>query len=234
MSSDQSGDLQAYCVDVARRAKAAATALGVLCGEVKNDWLTSSAKQLRQQSAEIIAANSRDLAAAPDYGLTTAEVDRLRLDEERIDGIARGLEEVAMLPDPVGETIQSTVRPNGLEVAKVRVPLGVVFFIYESRPNVTADAAAICAKSGNAVILRGGKEARHSSQAIVEILQRVGRDVGMPEDAVQLVATDGPCSCRPLPRPGRLDRCCHPTWRRGLDSARRRGSDHASDQTLRW
>lgn len=189
VSSDQSGDLQAYCVDVARRAKTAATALGVLCGEVKNDWLTSSAKQLRQRSAEIIAANSRDLAAAPDYGLTTAEVDRLRLDEERIDGIARGLEEVAMLPDPVGETIQSTVRPNGLEVAKVRVPLGVVFFIYESRPNVTADAAAICAKSGNAVILRGGKEARHSSQAIVEILQRVGRDVGMPEDAVQLVAT---------------------------------------------
>jgi len=189
MSADQSDALKTYCIDVARRAHAAAAALGVVRGEIKNAWLTGSAARLRAASQQIVEANSRDIAAAPDYGLTAAQVDRLRLDTARIDGIARGLEEIAMLPDPVGETIQSTIRPNGLEVAKVRVPLGVVFFIYESRPNVTADAAAICAKSGNAVILRGGKEARHSSQTIVDILQDVGRAEGLPEDAVQLVAT---------------------------------------------
>ncbi len=99
------------------------------------------------------------------------------------------MEDIAALPDPIGETIESTVRPNGLQIAKVRVPLGTVFFIYESRPNVTADAAAICVKSGNAVILRGGKEARHSSQAIVNLLQRTAARCGLPEDAVQLVAT---------------------------------------------
>jgi glutamate-5-semialdehyde dehydrogenase len=100
-----------------------------------------------------------------------------------------GLQEIAALPDPVGETMESTVRPNGLEIAKVRVPLGVVFFIYEARPNVTADAAAICLKSGNAVILRGGKEARHSSEAIVKVLRRAASDLGLPNDAIQLVAT---------------------------------------------
>ena len=130
-----------------------------------------------------------DLEAAPGYGLTNAEIDRLRLTPSRIEEIAAALEAVAALPDPIGEVIESTVRPNGLEISKVRVPLGVVFFIYESRPNVTADAAAICVKSGNAVILRGGKEAVHSSRAIVEILGEVLAEVGLPADAVQQVAT---------------------------------------------
>jgi glutamate-5-semialdehyde dehydrogenase len=111
------------------------------------------------------------------------------LTNEGIDGIAIGLEEVAALPDPIGEVIESSIRPNGLEVSRIRVPLGVVFFIYESRPNVTADAAAICVKSGNAVILRGGKEAAHSSLAIVDILNEVATDLGMPSDAIQLVST---------------------------------------------
>src|SRR5439155_21279312 len=117
------------------------------------------------------------------------QIDRSRLTPQRKDEIATGLEEVAALPDPIGEIIESSVRPNGLEVLKRRVPLGVVFFIYESRPNVTADAAAICLKSGNAVILRGGKEAAHSSAAIVEILKEATVDHGLPADALHLVET---------------------------------------------
>ncbi|MFP6588055.1 MAG: glutamate-5-semialdehyde dehydrogenase, partial [Pirellulaceae bacterium] len=128
-------------------------------------------------------------AAAPSFELSDAQVDRLSLDDERVESIATALEAIALLPDPVGETISSSVRPNGLEVTKVRVPLGVVFFIYESRPNVTADAAAICLKSGNAVILRGGKEAAHSSKAIVDVLIKVAADVGIPEHSLQLVST---------------------------------------------
>ena len=129
------------------------------------------------------------MAAAPGYGLTDAAIDRLRLNRKRIEEIAVGLEQIAELADPIGELIRTTNRPNGLRIDKVRVPLGVVFFIYESRPNVTADAAAICVKSGNAVILRGGKEAIHSSQAIVELLGEAADEVGLPADAVQLVST---------------------------------------------
>jgi len=182
-------NLQQYCLDVARRARGAGQALAGVTGAMKNAWLLKSARRLREREADILAANEHDLAAAPGYGLSGAAVDRLRLTTERIDAIAVGLEQVAALPDPIGEVIESSVRPNGLEVNKVRVPLGVIFFIYESRPNVTADAAALCVKSGNAVILRGGKEAAHSSRAIVEILAAVATEVGLPADAVQLVET---------------------------------------------
>src|SRR5438105_15419068 len=182
-------DLAEYCRDVARRAKAASAELAVVRGEQKNAWLRDSAARLRQQTSTLLEANAADVAAAPDFGLTEAEIDRLRLTSKRIEEIAVGLEEVAALPDPVGEVIESSVRPNGLEILKIRVPLGVVFFIYESRPNVTADAAAICIKSGNAVILRGGKEAAHSSRAIVDILQEVGKKHQLPPDAVHLVET---------------------------------------------
>ena len=144
---------------------------------------------LREQAASIQQQNQADIDAAPDFGLTDAQIDRLRLTDERIESITVALEEIAALPDPIGEIIESTVRPNGLEILKVRVPLGVVFFIYESRPNVTADAAAICVKSGNAVILRGGKEAAHSNQAIAAVLQEAATECGIPADAVQLVAT---------------------------------------------
>src|SRR5262249_49842030 len=122
-------------------------------------------------------------------GLTVAAVDRLRLTAQGIAGIAQALDEVAALRDPVGDVIEGSVRPNGLEVQKVRVPLGVIFFVYESRPNVTADAGALCVKSGNAVILRGGKEAAHSNRAIVEILGEALDEIGLPADAVQLVET---------------------------------------------
>jgi glutamate-5-semialdehyde dehydrogenase len=182
-------DLRQYCLDVARRARAAADELARVDGQRKIDWLRRSALLLRERSAEILAANQLDLAAAPGYGLTEAETDRLRLNPSRVESIAAALEEIAALPDPVGEVIESTVRPNGLEVLKVRVPLGVIFFIYESRPNVTADAAAICVKSGNAVILRGGKEAAHSSRAVVDLLCEALDEVGLPADAVQLVNT---------------------------------------------
>ncbi len=181
-------DLVAYCTDVAERAKRASVELVRISGEQKVAWLRSSAALLRSRAEVIQEANAQDLAAAPGFGLTDAQIDRLRLTTERIESIAVALEEVAALREPIGETIDSTIRPNGLEIRKVRVPLGVVFFVYESRPNVTADAAAICVKSGNAVILRGGKEARHSSRAIVDILTERAVADGLPVDAVQLVS----------------------------------------------
>jgi glutamate-5-semialdehyde dehydrogenase len=189
MAENQAADLREYCLDVARRAQRAATELGRVTGAVKNAWLRRTVRLLSERSLALTEANRRDLAAAPGFGLTEAQIDRLKLTPARVEAIARGLEEVAMLPDPIGEVIWSSVRPNGLRVMKVRVPLGVIFFIYESRPNVTADAAALCVKSGNAVILRGGKEAAHSNTAIAEILAEAAADVGLPPDAVQLVAT---------------------------------------------
>jgi glutamate-5-semialdehyde dehydrogenase len=187
MSIAEIHDLKQYCLEVAQRAKSASANLALLGGAAKNLWLRRSAAHLRERTADLLAANAEDLASAPTYGLSDAQVDRLKLDRNSVDGIAVGLEEIAALPDPVGEIIESSVRPNGLEVQKVRVPLGVVFFIYESRPNVTADAAAICVKSGNAVILRGGKEAHHSSAAIVKVLHEAADECGVPRDAVQLI-----------------------------------------------
>ena len=181
--------LEAYCRQTAAAAKTASRRLASLDTEVKNRWLMRSADALEASIETIEVANRKDLDAAPQYGLTDAQIDRLRLDASRIGGIATALREIAALPDPVGEVLDGFTRPGGLRILKRRVPLGVVFFIYESRPNVTADAAAICVKSGNAVILRGGKEAIHSSRAIVEILNDCGRQCGLPDDAVQLVST---------------------------------------------
>lgn len=189
MSIAENVQLREYCQDVAVRAKEASAKLATVSGDQKNSWLRHSANRLREQVAELLKANARDLDAAPEFGLTEAQIDRLKLSQERIDGIAAALEEIAMFTDPIGEVIESTVRPSGLEVSKIRVPMGVVFFVYESRPNVTADAAAICIKSGNAVILRGGKEAAHSSRAIVDVMMESAEDFGIPQDAVQLVAT---------------------------------------------
>ena len=181
-------NLAEYCLHTAQKAKEASAKLAGVGGAAKDQWLRASAAALRSRAEQIIAANQHDIEAAPTFGLDAAQIDRLQLTEERIQGIAAGLEQVAALPDPIGEVIESSRRPNGLEIQKRRVPLGVVFFIYESRPNVTADAAAICVKSGNAVILRGGKEAAHSSRAIVETLQDVAATCGIPSDAVQLVS----------------------------------------------
>jgi glutamate-5-semialdehyde dehydrogenase len=182
-------DLRQYCLETARRARRASEPLATLAGAPKNAWLRRAAELLRTRSGELTKANAADVAAAPQFGLTPAQVDRLRLTPGAIESMAVGLEQVAALPEPIGEVIDSSIRPNGLKVLKVRVPLGVVFFIYESRPNVTADAAAICVKGGNAVILRGGKEAAHSNRAIAELLAEAARETGVPEGAVQLVAT---------------------------------------------
>ncbi len=188
MTIAQENDLQAYCLDTARRARLAAEGLIKVSAETKNSWLRESATRLRANESELLAANALDLEAAPGFGLSDAQADRLRLSSERIDGIAQGMEQVAEFAEPIGEVMETTSRPNGLQLQKVRVPLGVVFFVYESRPNVTADAAALCVKSGNAVILRGGKEAAHSSRAIVDILRAVAEEKGVPVDAVQLVS----------------------------------------------
>ncbi|SFJ16284.1 glutamate-5-semialdehyde dehydrogenase [Planctomicrobium piriforme] len=182
-------DLKLYTERVAKQARAASRKLATVRGEQKNAWLRRSAAAIREQSAQLIAANELDISKAPEYGLTDAETDRLRLTPARLAGIASALEEVTALPDPVGEVISSNPRPNGLMVMQVRVPLGVVFFIYESRPNVTADAAALCVKSGNAVILRGGKEALHSNLALYRLLKSTLIECGLPEHAVQLVET---------------------------------------------
>jgi glutamate-5-semialdehyde dehydrogenase len=182
-------DLPLYCDDLARRARTAARTLATAIGQRKNDWLRQAATALEARSGEILEANARDVAAAKTFELTPAQVDRLRLTPDRIRAAAVGMREVAALPDPVGRVLDSNVRPNGLLVEKIGVPLGVIFFIYESRPNVTVDAAALCVKSGNAVILRGGKEAMHSNTALHAILQDALAETGLPRDAVQLVAT---------------------------------------------
>src|SRR3954468_11005031 len=182
-------DLAAECRALADRAKAAARALAVVRGAAKDAWLRRSAEALKARSEEILAANARDIAAAPGHGLNAAAVDRLTLNPKRIDEMAKGLLDVAALPDPVGEVLVSSRRPNGLDVTQVRVPLGVIFMIYESRPNVTLDAAALCVKSGNAAILRGGKEAIHSNRALHRVLADELAPCGLPGDAVQLVAT---------------------------------------------
>jgi len=188
-SSIPSADLPAYCVDLARRARAAARLLTTVSGARKNAWLERTADALGQRSAEILAANEKDVAGAGELGLSAAEIDRLRLTPQRLRDAAAGMREIATLPDPVGQVRGSCVRPNGLEVHKVGVPLGVLLFIYESRPNVTVDAAALSVKSGNAILLRGGREALHSNTALHHVLCDGLRACELPEYAVQLVET---------------------------------------------
>jgi glutamate-5-semialdehyde dehydrogenase len=177
------------CRAMAQEAKRAARQLAVARGAARNAWLVRSAAAVRQRRDELLTANARDVTAAPAAGLSTAAIDRLTLNSIRIEEMAQGLRDVAALPDPIGEVITSSRRPNGLEVRQVRVPLGVIFMVYESRPNVTADAAALCVKSGNAVILRGGKEAIHTNRAIHRILADELVACGLPEHSVQLVTT---------------------------------------------
>lgn len=182
-------NLAQHCRDIATRARRAAIDLANIPAEKKAACLKAAAARIRADVDAILAANKLDLAAAPGFGLSAAAIDRLTLDVKRVEGIAAGVEAVALLPDPVGEVLEETTRPNGLVVKKIRVPLGVVFFIYESRPNVTADAAAVALAAGNAIILRGGKEAAHSSGRIVESMRAAIAASGLPVDCVQLVDT---------------------------------------------
>ena len=176
---------------LARQAKAASRELAKLTTDQKNQCLLAMAAALEKSADKIKAANARDMEAGTQMGLTVAMLDRLKLDDRRIEGMAKGLREVAALADPVGRVLDERVRPNGLRLRKISTPIGVVVIIYESRPNVTADAASLCFKSGNATILRGGKEAMHSNQIIASIMVGAGRKAvaNFPQHAVQVVAT---------------------------------------------
>ena len=180
-------DIRNAVESLARQARAASYRLSQLTTDEKNAILRAMASGIREFSAELIQANAKDLEAAVSKGLSGAMVDRLRLDGERIEAMARGIEEVAELPDPVGQVMESWTRPNGLHLEQVRVPIGTVGIIFESRPNVTSDAAVLCLKTGNATILRGGSEAIHSNRAIAEVLSRSGEEAGLPEHAIQLI-----------------------------------------------
>jgi glutamate-5-semialdehyde dehydrogenase len=172
-----------------RQARDAARQLALAPTDAKNAALLAAAREIRAQTATIIAENGRDLAAATQTRVTAAFLDRLALDPTRIEAMARGLEEIAGLPDPIGSAIAQWTRPNGLAIERVRVPLGVIGIVYESRPNVTADAGALSLKAGNAAILRGGSDSHHSSRAIQVCLARGLRAAGLPDTAVQLVPT---------------------------------------------
>ena len=172
---------------LALQCRDAATAIASLPTEAKNALLRAMADALLADEAVILAANARDIEAAAAKGIGSAMLDRLRLDTARLQGIAAAVREVAELPDPVGQVTRAYDRPNGIHVERVRVPLGVIAMIYEARPNVTADAAALCLKAGNAVILRGGSEAIHSNTAIAASLKRALRDAGLPEAVLTLV-----------------------------------------------
>lgn len=182
-------DLDEYALGLGRRAKEAAAELSTVLSAKKDAALLAAARLIRSSAKELQAENARDLDAGRKVDLSAAMLDRLELTASRIEGMAAGLEAVVALRDPVGETLSGWRRPNGLSIEKVRVPLGVILMIYESRPNVTADAAALTLKSGNAVILRGGKEAIHSNLAIGGILRQAIRGEGLPGGSVQVVET---------------------------------------------
>lgn len=177
-----------YSQSLAENARQASAELAPIAAGRKNSWLQRVANGLRGSSEKIVAANQRDLDAGAVAGLSAAMMDRLKLTPDRIESLAKAVEHIISLPDPVGEVIEGQRRPNGLFISRVRVPLGVVFFIYESRPNVTIDAAALCVKSGNAVILRGGSEAIHSNRALQNVIEESLIAEGLPKHAVQLVA----------------------------------------------
>ena len=182
-------DLSTEILDLGRRARAAAKELARLNSAQKNAGLAAMAGALSHQEERILAENALDLRAAREAGLAGAMLDRLALDAGRLGKMAAGIREVAALPDPVGETIRAWTRPNGLAISKVRVPIGVIGIIYESRPNVTSDAAVLCTKTGNATILRGGSEALRSNLAIAHALRAGAAAAGLPPDCVLIVPT---------------------------------------------
>ncbi|HWP57593.1 MAG TPA: glutamate-5-semialdehyde dehydrogenase [Candidatus Acidoferrales bacterium] len=179
--------LRDEAVEIARRAKQAARRLAQLSAEEKNRVLLKMAEGLIGAQERVLGANQKDLEAARGAGLSAALLDRIALNPSRVQGMAKAIRDVAALPDPVGEIVKMWRRPNGLQVGRMRIPLGVIALIYEARPNVTADAAALCLKSGNAAILRGGSEAFFSNQAIGDVLRAACRGSAVPEDAVQVV-----------------------------------------------
>ncbi|MFQ5993940.1 MAG: glutamate-5-semialdehyde dehydrogenase [Acidiferrobacterales bacterium] len=193
-------DVAAYMTNIGQRARAAARILSRLERNSKDDTLIAIAAAIEEGHARLLAENNKDLKAARDGGLDAALLDRLALDQNRIRAITDGLREIAALPDPVGEITELSYRPSGIQVGRMRVPLGVIGIIYESRPNVTADAAGLCLKAGNAVVLRGGSEAIRSNRAIAECIDLGLTRSGLPTDAVQVVAVTDRAVVRELIR----------------------------------
>lgn len=207
--------LERQLTELAEAARAAARTVATLPGPQRNRTLLAMAHGLERDAAEILAANARDVREARARGLSPALLDRLTLNPTRLSGMVQSLREVAALPDPVGEIEQVVRRPNGLQVGRMRVPLGVVGMVYEARPNVTAEAAGLCLKAGNACILRGGSEAFLSNSAIALVLQRALEEAGLPREAVQLVPTTDRAAVSVL---GRLDRLIDVIIARGGES----------------
>jgi glutamate-5-semialdehyde dehydrogenase len=187
MSSKEHMSLRELVEGKARAARRAASVLALCSTRVKDEALGQMARALEEKSAALLEANGRDVARARGKGLARAFIDRLTLTEARIDQMAQGLREIAAFPDPVGTVVESWRRPNGIEISRVAVPLGVIGFIYESRPNVTADAAGLCVKSGNAVLLRGGSEAIESNTLLATVLAKALEKTGAPPDAIQFL-----------------------------------------------
>lgn len=184
-------DIKDFVLEKAREAKAGARSLASASSQLKNDALMAMADALQARSADLIAENAKDIAYAVKKGLSKAMIDRLTLNEQRVAEMANGLREVAQLPDPVGEIIKMWQRPNGMRVGRMRVPIGVIAMIYESRPNVAADASSLCLKTGNAAILRGGSEAIHSSRIIVSTMQEVARKSGLHPGVITYLDAPG-------------------------------------------
>ncbi|NPA12909.1 MAG: glutamate-5-semialdehyde dehydrogenase [Aquificae bacterium] len=182
-------DMYTYAVELSKKAKASQQKLRKINTQIKNDTLLKAAELIEKRKEEIIKANQLDLEKAREKGISKAMLDRLELNEKRIKGMVQVLKDVASLPDPVGQVISMWTRPNGLKVGRMRVPLGSILIIYEARPNVTIEAAALCMKSSNAVILKGGSETINSNRILVDILKEASRETGFPQEAIQFVDT---------------------------------------------
>jgi glutamate-5-semialdehyde dehydrogenase len=180
-------DIRAYIIEKGKQAKTAARYLGNIETNIKNKALNKMADELIKNTELILKANAEDMKAGNEKGLSVAMLDRLLLNEKRVDDMAEGLRQIAALPDPIGEVTKMWKRPNGIQIGQVRVPLGVIGIIYEARPNVTVDAAALCIKSGNAVILRGGSEAINSNKAIAQVIAKAAEAAGLPKNSIQYI-----------------------------------------------
>ena len=223
-------DLAAYMRDVGERARAASRVLARASTASKNAALENAAVVLERNSGRLLAANARDVDASRAAGDDAAFVDRLTLPQSGIEAMAEGLRQIVALPDPIGEIADLKYRPSGIQVGRMRVPLGVVGMVYESRPNVTADASALCIKSGNACILRGGSEAMHSNQAIAECIHDGLAAAGLPKDALQLIATADRAAVGLL---ATMDRYVDVLIPRGGKSLIRRVADEATVPVLK-
>ncbi|KXU35369.1 gamma-glutamyl-phosphate reductase [Cephaloticoccus capnophilus] len=202
--------LEAQILEIAQNARAASLALATVPTDAKNAALHELARLLETHSDALLAANARDLAAATENGLTHAQIDRLTLTTDRLAKLAQSVREVAALPDPVGELLDETTRPNGLHLRRVRVPIGVIAIVYEARPNVTIDCAILCLKSGNAAILRGGKECFHTNTAFAALITRALATSGLPPAAAQLIPTTDRSALTHLLRLDALVHCIIP------------------------